>query len=111
MYSVNYFIKKFKAIPKELWCRGGLNGRYVPKYKQHEHCMLGHCGVERMGDASELTPEATALFKLFDASLSVIWKGRDTGPNWPKIYNINDRVSGHPKDNVLTALKELKKKS
>jgi hypothetical protein len=107
-HSVDYFIKKFEAIPRELWCTGGLRGRYIPEHYQHSHCVLGHCGVKRMGDASQLTPEAKSLFELFGASLKVIWKGSDMGPNWPKIYSINDKHGGHPKDNVLKALKELK---
>lgn len=38
IYDVDYFIKKFEAIPEEKWT--------VKKYvdKTHRRCAIGHCG-------------------------------------------------------------------
>lgn len=56
-YDAQYFIKKFAAIPDELWGCGAFerDGRY---------CALGHCGIGQNDDGH--TPdEANALSRLF----------------------------------------------
>jgi len=60
-YTVDYFIKKFEAIPEENW----ISGRYL---STDGYCALGHCGERRWG----FTPESLALVDLFfDYELAV----------------------------------------
>jgi len=95
-YTKEYFIKKFEAIPDELW--------YVGKYTNPEnpncHCALGHCG-ESAPFSYGRTEESEALRNL------------SSSPRW-NISTINDNVGfmvnyqgSTPKDRILNALKAL----
>jgi hypothetical protein len=53
-YDATYFIKKFEAIPEELWTMGIFGEDGQP------HCAQGHCGV-RNWDSRGWTSEARAL--------------------------------------------------
>ena len=60
MYDVNYFIKKFEAIPDEKWVIGDFDG------PNESHCAAGHCGMNRIFGKSGIWPrEYKALFELF----------------------------------------------
>jgi hypothetical protein len=112
MFSIDYFIKKFEAIPAKLWCQGTIKGLYISEYKQHQHCVLGHCGVKDMLSVPDcLTPEAEALFDIFGAEKNLAFKGKGMGPDWEAIYNINDdKIGGgwRAKSNILKHLNKLK---
>lgn len=89
-YDVDYFIKKFKAIPKEEWCIETFSdqkGRY---------CALGHCGV----NAGYITPEASALERILYFNVAEINDGIDTSFK-----------GKHPRTRIVNALKQIKKKS
>ncbi len=68
-YTIDYFIKKFEAIPEELWCTGQLtiNGK---------HCALGHTGIKKM-NSDGLNAEGKALLKLFGAKIDIIKNNKD----------------------------------
>ena len=85
-YTVDYFIRKFEAIPAKEWCRG----RYTDS--SGRHCVLGHLGVTR----GHHTDEYRGLRELFTDGCIVL---------------ISDDPSGHPRDNILRALRALKKKA
>lgn len=58
MYNINYFIKKFIAIPTEKWWEGELHN-----YDGSKSCALGHCtDYNRIGNQD--TPEMTALLSI-----------------------------------------------
>lgn len=54
-WDTDYFIKKFSAIPDELWITGVL-------FKEGACCALGHCGWGRVTEA--FPREADALITL-----------------------------------------------
>jgi hypothetical protein len=54
MYDVDYFIKKFEAIPEELFCIGAFKDGA-------KRCTNGHCG---MLSEFEVTPELEQLKRL-----------------------------------------------
>lgn len=95
-YNVDYFIKKFEAIPEEKWCveKPQDNGR---------SCAIGHCGVNDYV-YSECV-EARVLLALFH-------HGHFRG--FEPVWTIND---GHdyrynqatPKQRILAALYDIKK--
>jgi hypothetical protein len=116
-YDVDYFIKKFEAIPSEKWCRGQImEFDYEPKTGERieKFCMLGHCGLEKMDNVIEEIPEEVkALFDVF--GIDIIDKGwekvsGDKCVQWSPMYRINDSREGgaSPKDNVLNRLYEIK---
>lgn len=88
IYNVDYFIKKFEAIPEIEWCtRGfGVNGN---------HCAYGHCG---MTDSLEFkkVPEAYALGNLL---FDVVDINDDRHPNYQQPT---------PKQRILAALYDIK---
>jgi len=83
-YTVDYFIDKFKAIPRNKWCTG-----VYEFYGQR--CALGHCG-ETYGHQ---TRESMALRKLLPATTAT---------------NDQNGIGKHPRTRILNALKALKKK-
>jgi hypothetical protein len=92
-YDVDYFIKKFEAIPEVNWTTGVFNdgcGRF---------CALGHCG-ETFGRTSQ---EAFALRDLLDFELN------------ESITRINDGNCPEydqptPRARILAALRDIKAK-
>lgn len=46
-YTPDYFIKKFEAIPDDLWCTGDYQ-------RGKAHCAFGHCGDESTEEGSWL---------------------------------------------------------
>jgi hypothetical protein len=45
MYDVDYFIKKFEAIPEDKWIMGSF-------FFNSRSCALGHCGMRSDSSAS-----------------------------------------------------------
>lgn len=99
-YDVDFFIRKFSAIPDERWTRGsfaGLNNR---------HCALGHCGVRMVNRAITWTPEGDAL--------------NDIIGSFPGVPAINDHAAKSglhnfpgdtPRARILAALHDAKSKA
>jgi len=107
MYDVNHFIKKFEAIPEELWCTGALH-RYSGDTIYS--CAMGHCGkITRFGKPHE----ATALSRLFKLEIGVIpelvndW---DISTRYCSLENcIKDILENRtPKARILAALYLIK---
>lgn len=90
-YTVDYFIKKFRAIPEEKWITHDFNGPH------DSHCSLGFCGF---GHDKE-TPEGNELLNLFDNQ-------------YLDLVDLNDGNLGNvifgdtPKERILTALENIK---
>lgn len=87
MYDVNYFIKKFEAIPEEMWTTGEFDRGDGCK------CALGHCGVNHF----QGTDEGKALHYLLNYYAD----------------EINDGASERyqqdtPKQRILAALNDVK---
>ncbi len=105
VYDVDYFLRKFEAIPDEKWlvARMGCDGA---------GCALYHCGGI-YGPWSEQPREAKALMRLFGAS-----EGDNDAEKF--VYQINDngRPVGEnkvytqptPKARILAALADIKAK-
>lgn len=88
-YDIDYFIRKFEAIPEERWCTGQL-------HKGNQSCALGHCGLKGTGTWTE--------------EASVLW--------WnilpERVTRINDGyylayTQATPKQRILAALEDAKK--
>lgn len=95
-YTVDYFINKFKAIPRNRWCTGSLVDT------EGRRCALGHCQI-RMG--TPIGREASALIKLMSGYYRV-------GHN--PVAQINDDTTSkwkHPRTRILMALKKIKQES
>lgn len=89
-YNIDYFIKKFEAIPEQNWCIKAVR-------KDHQCCVMGHC-LQKGEFTSE---ELLSLGKVF-GSLSLA-------------MNINNGDSSNykqstPKQRILAALYDLKAK-
>lgn len=92
-YDVDYFIKKFEAIPEELWTAG--------VFKDGERrCAAGHCGAVASSNWKNI-PMVVSLYNLpFDgpeATITAINDGNHTEYKQPT-----------PKQRVLAALWDLK---
>lgn len=89
-YDIDYFIKKFEAIPEELWI--------IRQYKdaQGRACAFGHCGATAV---HECTPEEHALMLLTRSEMSIaeVNDGGDSRFRQPT-----------PKQRILAALHHLK---
>jgi len=88
-YDVNYFIKKFEAIPEDKWGVGDYE-------RNGKCCAYGHCGMHKSnsqeGDALEM------LFRKTDINVIGVNDGEDGR------YKEN-----HPKQRILAALYDIKK--
>jgi len=97
MYTVDYFIAKFHAIPEENWYEGNYNNT-----ERTAFCALGHCGSgsSRTG-LLEVTKEAVALQRIIRTYLE------------SEVTSINDGLSNSynqetPKQRVLAALMDIR---
>lgn len=102
IYDVNYFIKKFEAIPEDLW----ITGLYYSRDRSG-FCALGHCGVTEI----DRTEEADALESLFISNLRDIQK---VHIKVRLVASINDGLIDKykqptPKKRILAALYDIKK--
>lgn len=89
-YDLDYFIKKFEAIPEEKWITNGYG-------KNGVHCAYGHCGADDNGKYPE---EARALNGLSGCVVEEINDG------FPQYL----RYGSTPRTRVINFLKELKAK-
>ncbi len=119
-YNVDYFIRKFKAIPDDMFiahCIDDHNGN---------HCANGWCGVtypsEMFGDTRfyhvmkpNTTAESIALYRLFKALETKKINDGTEVPNYSfiaaEINNGNDKrfQQATPKKRILAALRVIKK--
>lgn len=90
-YTINYFIKKFKAIPEKFWIT------HTFKHETGARCALGHCGMQ---NADQGTPEGEALKNIFQV-------------NGYSIFRVNDSqevfTQETPRARVLAALRKFSK--
>lgn len=96
-YDVDYFIRKFEAIPDERWCE------YDVDVEGAQHCVLGHCGVRCRDDGHYTeTRISKALERLCQSQLGeapdYINDGCD--PRYPQPT---------PKQRILAALADIKR--
>jgi hypothetical protein len=104
MYTIQYFIDKFEAIPKEKWITG-----YLHLSDRDQHCMLGHCGVNSLDTYDESNLEANALEAIFRNSP----EGKVYVDRGYFAWEINDRHLGiysNPKQAVLAWLRKEKER-
>lgn len=108
-YDVNYFIKKFEAIPEDNFISNDWEDAY------RGHCAGGHCGLNG-NNCDEGTKEAISLAKVLSPLKVTNNKivGFDTGYFWWKIPAINDGSTKEyqqptPKQRILAALYDIKK--
>jgi hypothetical protein len=108
MYTVDYFIDKFEAIPEPLWCVDNqLNDR-------GQSCAFGHCNPEfNKGVRGE---EYSAFFKLSISAEKIIdpgihLRGYLTNGLLAEINNGNysNYQQPTPKQRILAALYDIKK--
>jgi hypothetical protein len=99
MYTVDYFIKKFQAIPEENWLVGDYQNEDKTKF-----CALGHCGGTSNSFYNKDNKEYSLLSEM---CLSILNRS---------IVNINDGTcprtfpQSTPKKRVLAALLQIKAK-
>lgn len=93
-YTVDYFIKKFKAIPSNKWTTG--------QYKKaNKYCAYGHCGFKLNSGGHEIyTDEGTALYELFNRYNLLIHEVNDG--------DVKKYSQKNPKARILAALKDIK---
>lgn len=107
-YTVDYFLKKFRAIPPSGW-----GEVLLFNYHSGSKCALGHCGV---GNSNNLTPEATALVKLCKTlytpyqidqmdSTEPVWSLNDGGKQARKQF-----PQKTPRGRMLAALRLIKRR-
>lgn len=103
MYTTDYFINKFEAIPAELFYMGSIENSENPK----EKCSYGHCGANPA--LSNQPQEAIALSELFKkhfGSNGEYFQGLDM-----VVVAINDDYGNGclgAKKNILVRLYEIK---
>lgn len=102
IYDVDYFIKKFEAIPES----------EIGSCNLQNHCALWHMGV-RFYANDEITEEVKALANLFAPFAEPIDE-HERLRAFPHVYIVadgtrgNDRFGNSPKARLLNALKEVK---
>lgn len=92
-YDVDYFIKKFEAIPEDKWC-------IIDFLKENgQMCALGHCGVREVNNDVILPEEATNLISLFGGDIIHVTSVNDC-------YGFNNFKT--PKHAILAKLNDIK---
>jgi len=117
-YDVNYFIKKFEAIPEDLWLVGSLMN------DKGQRCAQGHCGIQTNSFTSKIyigNPEADSLIEMFGRLDITIREGQKPkkASEYGKKYNFNVTYVNDgdcdqyqqptPKQRILAALYDIKK--
>ena len=95
-YNSEYFIKKFKNIPRDRWIVDRFHDR-----RSGARCALGHCGVL---SSRKLTEESNMLEDLFLNALGTAVEDVNDG-TYSNIY-----PGKNPRTRVLNALKAAKRK-
>lgn len=95
VYDVDYFIRKFEAIPEDNWWIGEYNDEDGNRF-----CAYGHCGL-RSKSLNRQNKEADALYALFCSDVKSI------------VADINDGkdiryLQPTPKQRILAALYDIK---
>ena len=94
-YNVDYFIKKFEAIPNDKWCLRVLQD------SEGRSCAFGHCGtIEGKGRTYIHTKEGNALEGMFDSLEESVVQVSDG------INSEYDQIT--PRGRMLAALKHIK---
>lgn len=113
MYTVDYFIKKFEAIPENLWLsfdQGNWGGPC---------CALGHCRASSDNVSGDSTPEGEALQDLFYKNglrvRNALFEMQyiTPGGQFPAVAFINNGLvleyaQRTPKQRILAALYDIK---
>lgn len=97
MYTVDYFINKFEAIPEEQWCVGTTeddNGR---------HCAWGHIVRPKCRIADYLNESRALMILLRDAGLDDCGDPSSINNGWHDSYR-----QPTPKQRILAALYDIK---
>jgi hypothetical protein len=89
-YDVDFFIRKFEAIPDEKWCVGN----YVRP--DGRRCAYGHCGASSGHEIAD-NKECRALGQILSGQVEEINNG-----------NYEDRTG--PRARILAALQDVKAK-
>lgn len=130
MYTVDYFINKFEAIPEDRWVENQLEQIIIPARKflkitikkaKLAHCANGHCGVTRENNSVlfplDKTQESIGLYKVFGVlNLTDRWNDtiEDNEEYSNKAAMINNGATREyqqstPKQRILAALRDVKK--
>lgn len=104
MYTVDYFIKKFEAIPEDKW----IEAAFV---RGDKYCANGHCGVNANANR---TKEALALADILLPLEKTNWPRYNGDKIFEVTANINDGLCREykqktPKQRILAALYDIKK--
>lgn len=105
-YTVNYFIKKFEAIPDNLWTVQTVRGK--------RRSALGHCGFKEMKGWEQETEESKALMDIFNEEYWNVWDVNyftfgDPRPEYSQYIIFKGLKT--PKARILAALNHIKNKS
>lgn len=95
MYSIDYFIKKFEAIPDNMWRTRDFTN------EQGQCCVFGHCGL-RKNNLHTWSEEAKALLNIFYANGESAVTVND--------YDDMSYPEPTPKGRILAALNKFKNK-
>lgn len=107
MYDVNFFIRKFEAIPESLWTI------YNFINDKDQCCANGHCGVR--GITNSIPKEAVGLQNVFSVLSYKENHDKRKYPNYSVIAaNINNGDDSRypqptPKQRILAALYDIKR--
>lgn len=111
IYNVDYFIKKFEAIPEEKWCTGS--------WKNGESCCAnGHCGVMQSispTNESESLKNIFSVMKVTEVGTNMKIEETKHGIGYSYVaVKINDGLTKEyqqltPKQRILAALYDIKK--
>lgn len=105
-YTVDYFIKKFEAIPEDKW--------YVGKFFGPEErcCAVGHCALPGNYKLHPFqTPEGLALMTLFQTYKMSVYSTND-GEGELRDYEcfMGTGIPFTPKSRIIRALKWIKER-
>lgn len=94
MYTVDYFIDKFKKIPEEKWYVGA----YVNPCNVEQRCALGHCIVKDGEFVDEVDILQNLMVNNLNCAVGAINDGR-----------VREYQQPTPKQRILAALRDIKK--
>lgn len=105
-YTVDYFIKKFEAIPEDKWLTRSYEDPFSGK-----KCALGHCGLTFSEESKQKF--GSAYGEEF-AALQIIFDGKAGGVDGGRVAKINDGIDDNynqptAKQRILAALYDIKK--
>ncbi len=111
-YDVDYFLKKFEAIPEGLW----YTGSFSDPNDATKCCAMGHCTDEIVENLTGLNfmnrnTERMSLYKLGKNLISIHPTGSECDVIIPHINDGKSTIYNQdtPKKRVLAALNDIKK--